>query len=71
MEKFDSVILISPYIGEYHGSDVFLRNLNNDEIDFLKKELIIEYRKKNDSYTDCIKDLHDKIRKIKLILEEK
>ena len=69
MEKFDSVILISTNIGEYYGSNVFLRNLNTDEIEFLKKDIIIEYRNKHNSYVECMKDLKDKLQKIKSILE--
>lgn len=69
MEKFDSVILINPNIGEYYGTNVFLRNLNVDEIEFLSKEIIIEYRKKHSSYVECMKDLQDKLKKIKQILE--
>lgn len=71
MEKFDSVIIISPYIGEYHGSNVFLRTLNSDELAFLQDSIVIEYRNKKDSYAECMKDLQSKLGKIKLILEEK
>lgn len=70
MEKFDSIILVIPHVGEYHGTNVFLRNLTDEEIEFLEKDLIIEYRHKNNSYIDCMKDLKDKIKKIKAILQE-
>lgn len=70
MERFDSIILVIPHVGEYHGSNVFLRNLTSEEIDFLEKDLMIEYRHKNNSYVDCMKDLKDKIKKIKAILQE-
>ncbi len=69
MEKFDSVILINPNIGEYYGNNVFLRILTKDEIKFLQEEIIIEYRKKHNSYVECMKDLKDKLQKIKSILE--
>lgn len=70
MEKFDSIILVVPHVGEYHGNNVFLRNLTSEEIDFLGKDLMIEYRNKNNSYVDCMKDLKEKIGKIKVILQE-
>lgn len=70
MEKHDSVIIITPYIGEYHGGNIFLRNINGDEISFLKDSLKIEYRKKNRSYIECMKDIQEKLKKIKSILEE-
>ena len=70
MEKFDAVIMIAPYIGEYYDNNVFLRNLTSDEINFLKNEIKVEYRSKNTSYSQAIKDLQYKLKKIKLILEE-
>jgi hypothetical protein len=70
MEKFDSVILIVPHIGEYHGNNVFLRGLNADELKFLQDSMMIEYRSKKDSYAECIKDLNNQLSKIKLILQE-
>lgn len=70
MEKFDAIIMISPYIGEYHQNNVFLRSLNSDEIKFLNDSIVLEVRDKNKSYTDCMKSLQEKMKKIKSILEE-
>lgn len=70
MEKCDSVILISPTVGEYNQNNIFLRNMNADEIKFLGDDLIVEYRKKHQSYSECIKDLKEKMKRIKQILEE-
>jgi len=56
MDKHDSIIFITPTIGEYYNNNVYLRNLTAEEIDFLGKELVVEYRHKNNSYTDCIKN---------------
>jgi hypothetical protein len=70
MEKFDSIIFITPNIGEYHQMNVFCRNLNAEEIKFLEDDLKVEYRMKHNSYTDCMKDLKEKMNKIKKILEE-
>lgn len=70
MEKCDSIIFITPNVGEYHKNNVFCRNLNAEEIKFLDNDLIVEYRKKHNSYIECIKDLKNKIKKIKEILEE-
>lgn len=70
MEKFDSVIIISPNVGEHYKDNVFLRSMHSDEIAFLDNTAIIEYRKIHDSYIDCIQDLKDKILKIKAILKE-
>jgi hypothetical protein len=71
MEKFDSIIFITPNIGEYHQRNVFCRNINMEEINFLGDDLIVEYRSKHNSYSDCIKDLKEKMQKIKSILEDK
>jgi hypothetical protein len=70
MEKCESVIIISPNIGEYDKGNVFLRTLNRDEIQFLKDNAVVEYRNKNLSYTDCIMDIEEKMKKIKSILED-
>lgn len=70
MEKHDSIILITPNIGEYHRNNVFLRNLNADEVKFLAEDLKVEYRSKHTSYIECIKDLKQKMSRIKQILEE-
>ena len=69
MEKFDSIILITPNIGEYSNNDLFLRPINFEEIEFFENPLF-EYKNKHDSYSECIKDLKDKMTKIKKILEE-
>jgi hypothetical protein len=70
MEKFDSVIMITPYIGEYHLNNVFLRSLNADEINFLNQDMILEIREKGKTYSECMKNLQDKMKKIKSILQE-
>ena len=70
MEKCDSVILITPTIGEYNQNNIFLRNMNSDEIKFLGDDLVVEYRKKHSSYSECIRDLKEKMKRIKQILEE-
>lgn len=71
MDKHDSIIFITPTIGEYNNSNVFCRTLTAEEIKFLGKELVVEYRKKHNSYTDCMKDLKEKMIKIqKILLEE-
>lgn len=70
MEKCDSVILITPTIGEYNQNNIFLRNMNSDEIKFLGDDLVVEYRQKHTSYNECIKDLKEKMKRIKQILEE-
>lgn len=70
MEKFDAVIIICPNLGEHFKDDVFLRAMRNDEIVFLEDTAIIEYRKTHDSYIGCVKDLKDKMLKIKSILKE-
>ena len=70
MERCDSVILITPTIGEYNQNNIFLRNINADEIKFLGEDLVVEYRKKHDSYSECIKDLKEKMKRIKSILED-
>lgn len=71
MEKFDSIIFITPNIGEYSNGNTFIRNLNGDELSFLSNEnILFEYRKSGNSYTDCVKDLKEKMEKIKRILEE-
>lgn len=71
MENIDSVILISPNIGEYHDTNIFLRSLNQDELKFLEQEnFVIEYKRKHNSYIDCLNDIKTKIKKIKAILEE-
>jgi hypothetical protein len=70
MEKFDSIIFITPNIGEYHQRNVFCRNINAEEINFLGDDLMVEYRMKCNSYGDCIKDLKEKMKKIKSILED-
>lgn len=70
MEKFDSIILTSVNIGEYFQNNVFNRPLNKDELRFIGDNYIVEYRKKNLEYDECIKDLKEKITKIKNILEE-
>lgn len=70
MDKNDAIIFITPNVGEYYQNNIFFRNLNSDEINFLGKALTIEYRKKHNSYTDCISDLKEKMTKIKKILEE-
>ena len=61
MEKFDSIIFITPNIGEYHQRNVFCRNINAEEINFLGDDLMVEYRMKCNSYGDCIKDLKEKM----------
>lgn len=70
MDNHDSIIFITPTIGEYYQDKVFFRNLTDEEINFLGKDTIVEYRKKNKSYADCIKDLKEKMLKIQKILEE-
>lgn len=70
MEKYDSVIFITPNIGEYYDKNMFLRNLNQEEINFMLEDIIIEYRKKHLSYNECLDDIKDKMKKIKKILEE-
>jgi len=70
MDRHDSVIFITPTIGEYYNNNVYFRNLTAEEIDFLGKELVVEYRHKNNSYTDCIKHLKEKMKKIQAILQE-
>jgi hypothetical protein len=70
MEKFDSVIIISPNLGEHYKTDVFLRSMTDDEIVFADNTSIIEYRKTHDSYIECMKDLKDKLSRIKTILKE-
>jgi hypothetical protein len=70
MDKHDAIIFITPTVGEYHKNNVFFRNLSAEEIDFLGKELVVEYRHKSDSYTDCIKHLKEKMEKIQAILQE-
>ena len=69
MERFDSVIFITPNIGEYDKNNLFIKTLNSDEIKFLE-DPVFEYRKKHDSYQSCMKDIKDKMTKIKKILEE-
>lgn len=70
MEKYDSVIFITPNIGEYYDKNIFLRNLNQEEINFILEDIIIEYRQKHLSYNECLDDIKDKMKKIKKILEE-
>jgi hypothetical protein len=70
MKAYDAIIFITPNVGEYHNRNIFLRNLNQEEINFMLEDIMIEYRKKHDSYTECLKDIKDKIKKIKQILEE-
>lgn len=69
MERFDSVILITPSIGQYYGNNKFLKNLNHEELNFIQNATF-HYSKKHNSYSDCIKDIKDKMMKIKKILEE-
>jgi hypothetical protein len=70
MDRFDSIIFIAPNIGEQFQANIFARNLNQDELKFLDDDLIIEYRKKHSSYTECLMDIKEKMKKIKQILEE-
>lgn len=72
MEHFEAVILISPYIGDSYDNNIFLRGLSSEELSFVQESnFVIEYRKSHGSYAESIKDLKDKIQKIKLILEGK
>lgn len=70
MEKFESIILITPNIGKQYNNNTFLQPLNGDEIKYLENEIIYEYRSINKSYKECMDDLKDKLGKIKKILEE-
>lgn len=70
MERFDSVILITPNIGIFKNNNVFLKPLDGQELEFLEKDIIYDYKKINHSYEECMKDLKDKMQKIKKILEE-
>jgi len=70
MDRFDSIIFITPNVGEQYQANIFYRNLNNDEVAFLDDDLILEYKKKHNSYAECLKDIKDKMHKIKQILEE-
>jgi hypothetical protein len=70
MDRYDSVIFISPSIGEYHDGNVFFRSLNAEEIRFIGKDIKVDYLKKNNSYADCMKDLKEKMEKIQAILQE-
>lgn len=71
MERFDSIIYITPSIGEYHGGNLFARAFNSDEYKFLSTDdIVFEYRMKHDSYTECMSDLKQKLKKIKKVLEE-
>jgi hypothetical protein len=72
MERFDAVILISPYMGNSHENNIFLRSLSSEELNFVQdSDSVIEYRKSYGSYAESIKDLKDKMQKIKLILQGK
>lgn len=72
MERYEAVILISPYIGDSYDNNIFLRALSPEELSFVQESnYVIEYRKSYESYAESIKDLKDKIQKIKLILEGK
>jgi len=70
MEDFEGVIFITPNVGEIHNGNRFLRNLNEDEIKLINNMCVFEYSKKFTSYSECIKDLIEKLKKIKSILEE-
>jgi hypothetical protein len=70
MDKHDAVIFITPNIGEHHNRNIFLRNLNQEEINFMLEDIIIEYRKEHNSYSECLSDIKNKMKKIKKILEE-
>lgn len=68
MEDCDAVILISPYIGDYHNGQSFLSSLEPEEIKFMEREYVVEYRKRHPSYIECLKDMKYKLGKIKQIL---
>jgi len=70
MDQNDAIIFITPNIGEHHNGNIFLRNLNQEEINFMLEDIIIEYRKKHNSYSECLSDIKNKMKKIKKILEE-
>lgn len=70
MERFDSVIFITPHIGEYHNNNVYMKTLDKTELDYMGENLIFEYVSKHTSYTECMRDLKEKMEKIKKILEE-
>ena len=70
MDQHDAIIFITPNIGEHHNRNIFLRNLNQEEINFMLEDIIIEYRKEHNSYSECLSDIKNKMKKIKKILEE-
>lgn len=70
MEEHDAVIMISPYVGKYYNGQSFLTSLEVDEISFMIKEYTIGYKKTHPSYLECLKDLKDKLGKIKQILNQ-
>jgi len=67
MDNCYSVIMIIPNVGEYHNNNIFLRNISEEEMEFFGNDFQLEYRKKHDSYINCVQDLKDKLSKIKKI----
>lgn len=70
MERYDVMIHVFPNIGEYSNNSVYPRPLNREEFNALSDFVCVNYHKKNVSYEECLKDIKDKMKKIKKILEE-